>query len=184
MSAAAIPAAAITAAVADARALLRTTGDAETAVLERAAASAVLLGEAFTGGALLVRAHEDVIPVSGEWRALAAVPVRAILGATALPVAAAPFVLAVGDYGIDIDADARGWVRVSAGGAATRVAVSYTAGLAATWDGLPAPIAQGCAMLVAHLFEDRVGTRAPPAAVAALWRPWRRMALLGPERAT
>ena len=48
---------------------------------------------------------------------------------------------------------------------------------AATWDAVPAPIAQGVAMLVAHLFDARGGDAAPPAAVAALWRPWRQVRL-------
>ncbi|MEG3172908.1 head-tail connector protein [Sphingomonas sp. ZB1N12] len=45
------------------------------------------------------------------------------------------------------------------------------------WDTVPAPIAQGVAMLVAHLFDHRESDVAPPAAVAALWRPYRRMRL-------
>ena len=67
---------------------------------------------------------------------------------------------------------------LEAGGAA-QVAVAYTAGLAAGWDELPPGITQGVAMLAAHLFEQREDGRAPPAAVAALWRPWRRMRLAG-----
>jgi hypothetical protein len=47
-----------------------------------------------------------------------------------------------------------------------------------SWDALPPPVAQGVVLLIAHLFADRDGTAAPPAAVAALWRPWRRMRLL------
>jgi uncharacterized phiE125 gp8 family phage protein len=70
-------------------------------------------------------------------------------------------------------------VRVVAPGAAARVAVSYRAGLAAGWEELPAGIAHGLVMLVAHLFEARGRDLAPPAAVAALWRPHRRMRLAG-----
>ena len=68
-------------------------------------------------------------------------------------------------------------MRVIAPGAAGRVAVSFTAGLAADWGALPPPLAQGVAMLIAHLFNDRDGGRAPPAAVAALLRPYRAMRL-------
>ncbi|WP_375402055.1 head-tail connector protein [uncultured Sphingomonas sp.] len=51
--------------------------------------------------------------------------------------------------------------------------------LATDWDGLPAGIAHGVVMLTAHLFEARGRDAAPPAAVAALWRPHRRMRLVG-----
>ncbi|WP_380784581.1 head-tail connector protein [Sphingomonas sp. R86521] len=48
---------------------------------------------------------------------------------------------------------------------------------AASWAAVPGPIAQGTAMLVAHLFEARSGDVVPPVAVAALWRPYRQVRL-------
>jgi len=81
------------------------------------------------------------------------------------------------NYAVDIDGDGLGWVRVLQRGEAVRVVVRCTAGVAATWEALPAPLAQGAAALIAHLFDDRAGTAQPPASVAALWRPWRRMRL-------
>jgi len=45
------------------------------------------------------------------------------------------------------------------------------------WDAVPAPVRQGVAMLVQYLWEDRGRSEAPPAAVAALWRPFRVMRL-------
>ncbi|SEJ69327.1 phage conserved hypothetical protein, phiE125 gp8 family [Sphingomonas sp. OV641] len=171
--------AAIAAAVGEARAYLRLEGEAEQALLERLAASAIALAEAFTGTLLVTRTVEDVLPATTQgWQLLAAAPVVAIGGMTGLPAEGAPFVLPPSVYAVDVDADARGWVRVIAAGAAGRVAVSYTAGLGATWAALPPPLAQGVAMLIAHLFNDRDAGRAPPAAVAALWRPYRRMRLM------
>lgn len=175
--------AAIAAAVAEARGFLRLEEAAEAALLARLAASAIALAEAFTGTLLVTRTVEDVLPASGRsWQLLAAMPVVAINGVTGLPAEGAPFVLPADVYAVDVDGDARGWVRVIAPGAAGRVAVSYTAGLAADWGTLPAPIAQGVAMLIAHLFNDREAGRAPPAAVAALWRPYRRMRLMAEAR--
>lgn len=176
--------AAIAAAVAEARGFLRLEGEAEQALLERLAASAIALAEAFTGTLLVVRTVEDVLPAGrgGAWQLLNAAPVRAIGGVTGLPAEGAPFVLPPDAYAVDVDAEARGWVRVIAPGAAGRVAVSYTAGLAADWAALPPPVAQGVAMLIAHLFNDREAGRAPPAAVAALWRPYRRMRLMAEAR--
>ena len=62
----------------------------------------------------------------------------------------------------------RGW--------AARAVGAYTAGLAADWAGLPAPIAQGVVRLIGHLYAERDGGP-PPAAVTALWRPYRRLML-------
>lgn len=39
------------------------------------------------------------------------------------------------------------------------------------------PLRQGIVRLVAHMHLHRDGDQSPPAAVAALWRPWRRMRL-------
>jgi uncharacterized phiE125 gp8 family phage protein len=182
MTVSGVPPAALAAAVVEARAFLRLADEAEEALLERLAATAIQLGEAFTGTLLVARTVEDVLPASaGAWRVLEGAPVSAIVGLTGLPSEGAPFVMAAEAYAIDVDGDGRGWVRVIAPGAAARVAVSYTAGLAASWDALPAPVTQGVVMLIAHLFTDRDGAQ-PPAAVAALWRPYRRMRLAAEAR--
>jgi uncharacterized phiE125 gp8 family phage protein len=83
-----------------------------------------------------------------------------------------------GSYAVDIDAGGDGWVRVLEAGGATRVRVSGTAGLAVDENDVPEPIRQGVLRLVAHLFTARDGDAGePPAAVTALWRPYRRMRL-------
>ena len=174
-----VPQGAVDGAVGAARGYLRITGGGEDAVLGALARAAFGVGEDFTGLSLVERAFEDVLPASASWTPLAHEPVTVILGVTALPVGAEPFVLPPAAYAVDIDGDGRGWVRVVAPGSAARVAVSYRAGLAAGWEGLPAGIAHGLVMLVAHLFDARGRDSAPPAAVAALWRPHRRMRLAG-----
>ncbi len=152
-----VPPAVIPAMVGEVRAFLRLEEGAEQALLERLALSAVLVAEAFTGTLLIARVVEEVVASSGAWRMLEAAPVVAI---------------SADGPAVDIDVDGRGWVRAS-----ERVTVSYTAGLAADWASVPAPVAQGAVMLAAHLFNDRGGESQPPAAVAALWRPYRRMRL-------
>ncbi len=176
MDGAAMPAGAVAAAAAAAGAYLR-IAEGPDAVLTRGAGAALALGEAFCGQRLIERVCEDVIGTARDWQRLRALPVRAILGLTGWPAEGAPFVLPVAAYAVDIDAGGIGWVRVTAPGAVGRVAVRYTAGLAASWDALPEPIAQGVVLLTAHLFEHREGSAEPPAAVAALWRPYRRMRL-------
>ncbi len=176
MAGAAMPVGVVAAAAAAAGAYLRIV-EAPDAVLTRGAGSALALAEAFCGQRLIGRVCEDVIGVGRDWQRLVQMPVSAIAGLTGLPAAGEPFVLPVGAYAVDIDAGGVGWVRVTAPGGASRVAVSYTAGLAADWTALPEPVAQGVVLLAAHLFEHREGSAEPPAAVAALWRPYRRMRL-------
>jgi uncharacterized phiE125 gp8 family phage protein len=93
-------------------------------------------------------------------------------------VEAAGVALPSSSYAVDIDARDDGWVRVLDAGDATRVRVSGTAGLAMDENDVPEPIRQGVLRLVAHLFTARDGDAGePPAAVTALWRPYRRMRL-------
>lgn len=172
---------AVAGAVAATREHLRIAGEGEDAVLARLARAACGCAEAFLGAGLIVRAHEDVLPAAAAWTPLRAEPVRAITGLAGLPAGGgAPFALPADAYAVDIDAEGRGWVRATRSGVgAARVAVSYQAGLAADWDALPPPVQQGVVLLAAHLFDERGGRGAasPPAAVTALWRPWRRIRL-------
>jgi uncharacterized phiE125 gp8 family phage protein len=57
--------------------------------------------------------------------------------------------------------------------------VRFRAGLGADWNDVPEPLRQGLIRLVAHFYthRDAADAGAPPAAVAALWRPWRRLRL-------
>jgi uncharacterized phiE125 gp8 family phage protein len=68
---------------------------------------------------------------------------------------------------------------VHADNAVGAVEVTYQAGLASTWSALPESIRLGVLRLIGHLYTHRdAGDDAgPPAAVAALLRPWRRMKL-------
>jgi hypothetical protein len=58
------------------------------------------------------------------------------------------------------------------------VHLAYRAGLAPNANGVPEAIRQGIVRMVQHLHEARDGAGTPPpAAVAALWQPWRRLTL-------
>ena len=170
------PAAAVQAARDAAKAHLRIAGDDEDGLIEGLAASALALGEAFCGMAWIAREWSEIVPVSRAWQRLMTGGVSAIISVEGLPAEGAAFALAADAYAIDIDASGDGWVRVIAPGAAGRVRVTYGAGAAADWGDLPPPLQQGVVLLMAHLFAAREGDAAP-AAVSALWRPWRRMRL-------
>lgn len=166
--------------LAEAKAHVRLGDSGEDGLLLAMLRSAAELCERFTGEALLIRGHAEMMRPSAAWSRLGAGPVRAVQavesvaaggGTTALPPAA---------YAIDIDATGRGWVRVIDAGEARRVRVRFTAGLATGWDEVPDALRHGIIRLATHFYMTRDGgVEAPPAAVAALWRPWRRLTLGG-----
>lgn len=137
--------------------------------------------EGFTGQLPIVSGCEDVLAAHVWWQSLSARPVQAITGVAALGLNGARRALAATEYMIDLDADGGGRVRLSAPISETRIVASYSAGMAASWELLPEGIRQGVIRLATFQHREREGDRAapvPPSAVAALWRPWRRVHLL------
>lgn len=162
-----------------AKAYLRIAGSDEDALLAGLVRSAAELCEAFTGLALIEREVAETLPARPAWRRLALTPVRSILAITALGAEGGRSALASADYAVDIDASGDGWVRVLRGGEAGSVLVSYRAGQAADWNGIAEPLRQGIVRMAAHLYahRDREDGAGPPAAVTALWLPYRRLRL-------
>jgi uncharacterized phiE125 gp8 family phage protein len=155
-------------ALGEVKAFLRIAHDGEDELLGALIRSAGEMCERFTGRALLPRDILETLPASSAWTRLGAGPVRAIAGVEALPADA---------YAVDIDAAGDGWVRVTRADGAKVVRVSYSAGMAAEAEGLPEALRHGIVRLAAHLYAERGEGAAPPAAVTALWRPWRRLRL-------
>ncbi len=166
-------------ALAAAKAYLRIDDTQEDALLATLLGAAAGLCERFTGLALLARDVVETIPAAPCWRRLALAPVRTITAVRLLAPDGSASALDVDGYRIDIDANGDGWVRTIAAGTATRAAVAYATGLADDWGDLPDALRQGVVRLAAHLHahRDAADDGGPPAAVAALWRPWRRMRL-------
>lgn len=171
--------AALSQAAAEAKAYLRIEGAQEDALMERLAGSAAALCEAFIGQWLVVREGSEVLPARSGWQRLRASPVTTILGVDAAAVGGAAVALAGNAYAIDIDAAGGGWVRLLEAADARRMRVRFEAGMAADWDALPEPLRQGVVRLAAYLYTQRSAEAGagPPAAVTALWRPWRRIGL-------
>ena len=172
-------ASALAVAVEEAKSYLRIESEEEDALLAGLIRAATGLCEGFTGQALIVREVREAIPAASDWRRLVRTPVRAISAVERLTADGVAVALPVDGYAIDIDANGDGWVRTTAQAGATRALVTYQAGLATDWNGVPEPVRQGIVRLAAHLFthRDAADDGGPPAAVAALWRPWRRMRL-------
>lgn len=136
--------------------------------------------EAFTGLMPLETTCEEVLPADTCWRGLQTRPIQAVTGVEGIPAEGARFALAAADYAIDLDADGGAHVRVINPGSAGRIAVQFVAGLAPDWAGLPDGLRHGVVRFAADTYRRRDGDGAgsqPPMAVAALWRPWRRMRL-------
>ena len=149
-------------------------------MLERLIGASLELCEGFTGQLLLEATCEEVLGSANGWMPLATRPVQAIVSVQGLPAEGARFALATDTYAIELDSDGGARVRVTNPGAAGRIAVRFVAGLAPSWNGLPESLRHGVIRLAAHQHRAREGSAAdpvPPAAVTALWRPWRRMRL-------
>ena len=166
-------------ATADLKAHLRLDGDGEDAVIGRLISTAIVACEAFTGAQLLIRAARQQIAGDGTWQRLGLGPVQAITGIVDVGLDGSSDALPADAYTGRIDADGEGWVCVTQAGAPARLLVQFKVGQVATWNELPEPLRQGIIRLAAHLYahRDAADDGGPPAAVTALWRPWRRMRL-------
>lgn len=162
----------------EAQAYLRMETGEEEALVAGFIRAASGLCESFINQAVITRDFCCDVAASGEWERLPVTPVRSIGSVEAIEGMATTVALPTDAYSIDIDSSADGWVRVLRPVGFGRVRVSGTAGMAADENGVPEPIRQGVLRLVAHLFTVRDGPDGePPAAVTALWRPYRRLRL-------
>jgi uncharacterized phiE125 gp8 family phage protein len=131
------------------------------------------LCEAFLRQVVIERAFAEQLRPSGDWQRLTVVPVRSIDSATQDGAA-----VAAGSYATDIDASGCGWIRFCDPSVTGTVTISGLAGMASGENAVPEPIRHGVLRLVAHLFAHRDSEGGDvPAAVSALWRPYRRLAL-------
>lgn len=172
-------------ALAEARDWLGLSTSADDGRLSALLAVACETAEAFLGQTLIARDVTERVAADAGWRSLALNPVRAITGAAAVVEGQAGRALGPADWAVDIGADGTGHVRVLDAGGAGQVDVAYRAGLAADWTGVPEAVRHGVLRLATELYRERDGAAGlmPSAAIAALWRPFRRMSL-SPARRT
>lgn len=157
----------------EAQAFLRLDQGQEEGLLAGLIRTASGLCEQFLNKVVITRAFSENATLTGDWHMLSTCPVRAIDAVLALDLQGGESPLPPEQFSIDLDAEGRGWVRVI-GPAAQRVRVGGTAGFARNQNEVPEPLRQGVLRLVAHLFAERDSAGAgPPAAVTALWRPYR-----------
>lgn len=175
-----IPSALPPAALAELKDWLGITTAQDDAPLGQLLRTAIELCEDFTGRMPLTATCEETLCVGGGWQRLSVRPVQAIVLVEGIPSDGPRFTLGSTAYELDLDADGGGAIRVLAPGAAGRIAVRFIAGIAPDWAALPDTLRHGVIRLAAHQHRARESDAAaplPPAAVAALWRPWRRVRL-------
>jgi uncharacterized phiE125 gp8 family phage protein len=163
--------------MAEAQAYARVETGEEEALLAALLRTASALCESFTGQVLVARPFEEIISPGLQWQRLGLTPIRTIEEVALIAPDGSSAVLPAGAFEVDVDGRGDGWVRV-ADGADKKIRVRGQAGLAIDPNGVPEPLRQGILRLITHLFATRDGTGGePPAAVTALWRPYRRMRL-------
>ena len=164
--------------LAEAQAYVRVETGEEEAILAGLIRTATAMCEQFTGTVLISRAFTETLRGSEEWQRLSLTPVRSIDTVEAVAEDGSATLLPAGAYAVDVDSAGHGWIRMMSGLGAGKLRVTGTAGMAADGNEVPDPIRQGIVRLTAHLFNSRDGGGGdPPAAVTALWRPFRRMRL-------
>jgi len=162
----------------EARGWLRLGATIDDAVVAQLVRAATNICEAFIGQWLVVRDGEEVAPLPAECIALRARPVIAVDGVTLLSADGSEIPLGAEAYRVTIARDGSACVAVHDPGGAARVRIAYRAGMAEGANGVPEAIRQGIVRMTQHLHDARDGTGAgPPAAIAALWQPWRRLTL-------
>lgn len=174
------PAALPASALAELKLWLGITTSRDDALLQSLLAAALDICEAFTGLMPIEASCEETLPACAGWQSLTTRPVQSISALDGITSDGTRFILTAGTYEFELDADGTGRIRLPMPGAQVSAAVRFTAGLAPDWDSLPEALRHGLIRLAAHQHRERESAGAsplPPASVAALWRPWRRMRL-------
>ncbi|TCD06848.1 hypothetical protein EYB45_04005 [Erythrobacteraceae bacterium CFH 75059] len=174
------PAALSGAPLAELKSWLAVTTAGEDDLLEAQLRAALDACEAFTGVMPLRQTCTETLPARAGWSRLATRPVQGVASVHGLDASGAAVALAGPEVRVRIGAGGEAAVRLlRPHDGIDRLVVRCSAGLAATWPEVPGALRQGIVRLAAHLHHARgtAGDSAPPAAVTALWRPWRHLRL-------
>lgn len=176
-----VPPVLVTGALAELKNWLAISSEQDDTSLLALLSSALDMCEAFTREMPLEVLCEELLTPTREWQRLATTPVQSVTGVDQVQTDGTRTALASGDYALELEADGSARIRLLSPVVTGRLAVRFTAGIAADWASLPLGLRHGIIRLAAHHYRQRDSNDAnpaPPAAVAALWSPWRRMRLL------
>ncbi|SEH17400.1 phage conserved hypothetical protein, phiE125 gp8 family [Sphingopyxis sp. YR583] len=164
----------------EARSWLRLGATVDDAVVAGLVRAATNICEAFIGRWLIVRIGEEILPPKDGTVQPSARPVVGIESVALIFPDGDESDLGDGDYRMSVDIDGTARIVMVGAGNAVRARVAYRAGIAEGANAIPEAIRQGILRMTQHLHEARDGAAiAPPAAIAALWQPWRRLTLGG-----
>ena len=162
----------------EARSWLRLGATVDDAVVAGLVRAATHICEAFIGQWLIVRGGEDILPLAAGTFQPTVRPIIAIDAVELLWPDGSAEALGADDYRTLIGRDGTARVTIGDPGGATRVRAAYRAGMADGANAVPEAIRQGIIRMTQHLHDARDGAgTAPPAVIAALWQPWRRLTL-------
>ena len=162
---------------------LRLGSASDDAVVEPLLRAATGICEAFVGQWLVQRSGSELVPVVQGAARLSVRPVVAVDEVRMVAADDSETVLAAGEYRLSLAADGGGRLIIAPQHGAARVRVTYRAGMAAAGADVPEAIRHGIVRMTQHLYEARDAREVPPppAAIAALWQPWRALRM-GRER--
>ena len=142
-------------------------------------ATSLTICEAFTGRTPLRQTVEEWVRLDAGWQELASRPVSTLTTAAVIADDGTRTPVAVLADALEWRVGPAACIRLLRPFEGQALAVQLVTGIAADWNGLPAPLRHGIVRLAAHHFRDREGKpgAVPPASVTALWRPWREVRL-------
>ena len=151
--------------------ITRTADDAQLTALLGAGVEAC---ERFTGVTPMLSTIEETRDASHEWARLVTQPIVQVTAIELLDPDGTRTALAEEEYDLHLAGDSSAQFRLRRGPFVSRVVVTLEAGLAADWANVPDGLRHGILRFAAFLHrEGEAAGGEPPAAIAALWRPWR-----------
>lgn len=164
----------------EARAWMRMGAAADDAMVDHMVRAATNICEAFIGSWLVTRTAEEAVMLADGAARLTARPVVAVDAVALLAPDGAALPIAPDAYSAAIARDGTAQVRIFDPRAGARARIRYRAGMGEAAAAIPEAIRHGILRMAQHMNAARDGEgAAPPAAVAALWQPWRRLILGG-----
>lgn len=153
----------------------------EDAALIRLLEASLAICEAFTGKIPLLQTVEEVVALRSGWQEVSSRPVRTLVSAALIAADGTRETLAVPGDTLELQIADSACVQLLRPFDGRGVALQLVVGIADDWEQVPAPLRHGIISLAAHHYRDRDRngrvSAAPPAAVTALWRPWRSVRL-------
>ena len=167
------------AALAELKQWLAITTPHDDALLANLLTAAHSMCQRFTGIYPLQTTVVETLRASSEWRELSARPVMMVRGVVAQDVYGTPRILDSGDFALDPVPGGAMRFRLTRACTEPRVEIKYDAGVAADWTQLDDGLRHGIIRYAADQYRkrDNAEEERPPAAVSALWRPWREVRL-------